>query len=46
MKVNFNILNIICLVILLTIALPLFIVKSLQLHERFQRLENGIQVKP
>ena len=46
MKVSFNILNSICLVILVTIALPLFIIKSLQLHERFQRIENSIQVKP
>jgi hypothetical protein len=44
MKVNFKVLNTVCFVILVTIALPLFIVKSLQMHERFQRIEDRLQM--
>jgi hypothetical protein len=45
MKVNLKVLNTVCFVILVTIALPLFIVKSLQMHERFQRIEDRVQLK-
>ncbi len=44
MKVNLKVLNTVCFLILVTIALPLFIVKSLQMHERFQRIEDRLQM--
>lgn len=45
MKVNLKVLNTVCFVILVAIALPLFIVKSLQMQERFQRIEDSLQLK-